>query len=308
MARIRFSVSVPVLSVQITSCRAERLDRAEPLHERAAPGERRDADGQRERDRRQQPLGHVGDEQADREARPRPPADSPAASMPIGQEREPDDDGDERDQPGDAADLRARAGSARSSTRCGQRGDPAELGLHPGRVTTSAVASPPVQVVPLKTRSRASSSGPGRVDELRPSGRPAATRRSASRGRPRARPSSSRASAETRSPSARSEHVAGHELAAPRPSCARPSRRTRRVLRQVAAQRLDRPLGLPLLRRTRSRVQQDRRRRSRSRAAHAGGEGEGRRGPEEQRERMGELAASCAGQWERVRRSSSFGP
>ena len=39
-ARIRFSVSVPVLSVQITVGRAERLDRAQPLDERAAAGER----------------------------------------------------------------------------------------------------------------------------------------------------------------------------------------------------------------------------------------------------------------------------
>ena len=48
--------------------RAERLDRREPLDERALPGELGHPDGERERDRRQQPLGDVGDDQTDREA------------------------------------------------------------------------------------------------------------------------------------------------------------------------------------------------------------------------------------------------
>ena len=47
--------------------RAERLDRAQALHERAALGEAPRADGERQGDRGQQPLGDVGDEQADRE-------------------------------------------------------------------------------------------------------------------------------------------------------------------------------------------------------------------------------------------------
>ena len=42
--------------------RAERLDRAKPLDERAAAGEPPHADGERERDRRQQALGDVRDD------------------------------------------------------------------------------------------------------------------------------------------------------------------------------------------------------------------------------------------------------
>ena len=85
--------------------RAERLDRAQPLDERAAARELGDADRERERDRRQQPLGHVGDDQPDREAErvvEREPGREPADR----QERDPDDDGDERDQPRDPAHLR----------------------------------------------------------------------------------------------------------------------------------------------------------------------------------------------------------
>ena len=59
-------------------------------------------------------------------------------------------------------------------------------------------------------------------------------------------PSSRRASAEIRSPSDHEEHVAGHELARVdrRPS---PVAEDGRLRRQVAPQRLDRALGLPLL-------------------------------------------------------------
>ncbi len=66
-ARIRFSVSVPVLSVQMTvvepsvSTALSRLTTAPRARQRAH------TDGERERDRRQQPLRDVGDEQADRE-------------------------------------------------------------------------------------------------------------------------------------------------------------------------------------------------------------------------------------------------
>ena len=115
----------------MTVGRAERLDRAQPLDERAAPREPGHADRERERDRRQQPLGDVGDDQADREDERvverqagREPADR--------QEREADGDRDERDQPGDAPHLlleRALLGL----DALGERRDPAELGLHAGR-------------------------------------------------------------------------------------------------------------------------------------------------------------------------------
>ena len=110
---------------------AERLDRAQPLDERAAAGEHRHADGERERDRRQQALGDVGDDQADREVErvlERQAGDEPADR----QEREADEHGDERDQPGDAAHLPLERAQLRLDP-LGERGDPAELRLHAGR-------------------------------------------------------------------------------------------------------------------------------------------------------------------------------
>ena len=110
--------------------RAERLDRAQPLDERAAASEARDPDRERERERRQQPLGDVGDDQADREREgvlERQPGGEPADR----QEGEAGGDGDEGDQPRDPPDLlleRALLGL----DALGQGGDPAELGLHAG--------------------------------------------------------------------------------------------------------------------------------------------------------------------------------
>ena len=49
--------------------RPEGLDRAQPLDQTAVPRHLGDADGEREGDRGQQPLGDVGDQQADREHR-----------------------------------------------------------------------------------------------------------------------------------------------------------------------------------------------------------------------------------------------
>ena len=46
--------------------RAERLDSGQPLHKRPSPGHPPHSDREREGDRRQQSLGDVGDEQADR--------------------------------------------------------------------------------------------------------------------------------------------------------------------------------------------------------------------------------------------------
>ena len=68
--------------------RAERLHRGEPLDDRALAGQFPHADGQRQRDRRQQSLGHVGHDQADGEADRRGPAES--GPEPDGQERHPD--------------------------------------------------------------------------------------------------------------------------------------------------------------------------------------------------------------------------
>ena len=68
VTRIRFSVRVPVLSVQITRGGPEGLHRGQPFNERAAAGHLADAGGEGERDGRQQAFRDVGDEQPDREA------------------------------------------------------------------------------------------------------------------------------------------------------------------------------------------------------------------------------------------------
>ena len=67
IGRIRFSVRVPVLSVQITSVEprvSTALERLTSAPRRASSAHR---DRQRQRDYRQQPLGHVAGQQADRE-------------------------------------------------------------------------------------------------------------------------------------------------------------------------------------------------------------------------------------------------
>ena len=108
----------------------QRLDRAQALDERAAPGEHPDADGQRERDRGQQPLGDVGDEQPDREhdrVGERKPGSERCRAERTRRRRR-------RRRPRSA---RRRGEPARSSglssrsTRSRQRGDSAELGAHP---------------------------------------------------------------------------------------------------------------------------------------------------------------------------------
>ena len=111
--------------------RPEGLDGCEPLDERAPLGHPPDADGERERDRRQQSLRNVGDEQADREGEgvvERKPGDRGADQ----QEHQAGGDGDQRDQLGGGVDLllkRAELGAHPLR----ERRDPAELSRHPGR-------------------------------------------------------------------------------------------------------------------------------------------------------------------------------
>ena len=90
----------------------ERLDRGKPADESSTSCERRHADREREGDRRQEPLGDVGDDEPDREDErlvERQTGDEPGE----GQERKAGDDGHERDQPRDPSHLeleRARLG------------------------------------------------------------------------------------------------------------------------------------------------------------------------------------------------------
>ena len=112
--------------------RAERLDGAQTLHECAPAGEGADADGESEGDRRQQALGHVGDDEAYREGCrvvQRQPCDEPAER----EEGDADRHRDAGDQPRHPAHLaldRARL----LPHALGEGRDPPELGVHAGRV------------------------------------------------------------------------------------------------------------------------------------------------------------------------------
>ena len=110
--------------------RAQRFDRAQTLDKRPSSRQARHAHRQREGDRRQKSLGHVGHDQADREAHcifEGQPCDKPTKR----EERETDDEGNDRDQPCDAADFSLkRAGVDPDALR--QRGDPPQLGVHAG--------------------------------------------------------------------------------------------------------------------------------------------------------------------------------
>ena len=112
---IRFSVRVPVLSVQITVVEP----RVSTADSRLTSAPRRasspDADGQRERDGGQQPFGHVGDQRARWRSCAAAATDSPAAS-PSGRNASPAPTATSRDQPGRPLDLllqRALVGPAR---------------------------------------------------------------------------------------------------------------------------------------------------------------------------------------------------
>ena len=110
--------------------RPERLDGREPLHECALARQRAHPDGQRQRDRGQEPLGDVRDEQADGEDER--VGERQAREQPEREERQSDDDRDDRDQLRDMAHLvLERALLAPDALR--ERGDAAELRLHAGR-------------------------------------------------------------------------------------------------------------------------------------------------------------------------------
>ena len=131
VTRIRFSVRVPVLSVQITSVEPKRLDRAETLDHGPLANEAAHADRQGQRDHRQQALRHVAHDQPDREDDG--VADrQPGAERGHRDERDAGDHRDRSDQPGDPAHLvLERALLGLDPLR--KRRDSPELGPHPGR-------------------------------------------------------------------------------------------------------------------------------------------------------------------------------
>ena len=233
--RMRFSVSVPVLSVQITVVEpsvSTALSRLTSAPRRASDAH---ADAERERDRRQQALGHVADEQADREdgrGRER----QARASVPSGRNARPMHDGDDRDDPRDPADLAleralARARRVATARRCGR----ARVCIPVAN--TTARASPPVQVVPLNTRSAASSrpAPPRRNRPERHTGTDSPVSVDVSTS---TLPASRRASARDAIAFGDDEDVAGHDVGrVDRPLVTGPH--DGRPRREVAAQQLD---------------------------------------------------------------------
>ena len=264
--------------------RAERLDRAQPLDEGAAARQHRHPDGERQRDRRQQPLGNVGDDQADREVErvlERQAGDEPADR----QERQPGEDGDQGDQPRDAAHLaleRAQLGLDPLREGC----DPAELRLHSRpdderrRFAADTGRAAEHEVSRLDQRPRRVAELGRAVDRLRLPGQ----RREIDVERTLEQPCIGGDAVALRE----QQHVAGDERA-------RIDRRSlpvsehQRLLRQKAAQRLDRALGLALLREREDGVEDDHRQDRDAEHGRTGDEGEAGREPEQKRQRMGEL-------------------
>ena len=268
--------------------RAERLDRAQPLDERAAAREARHADRERERDRRQQPLGHVGDDQADREGDRVVRAGARRRASRSGGTRG-------RRRRRRARSARRRGAPARSSglsstsTRC------ESAAIRPSSVCipvakTSARASPPTQRRAAEDEVAAPRAAGRSCRRARPRGAPAATRPVSVDRSTSTAPSSSRASAEIRSPSTTSRTSPGHELA-------RVDRRALAVAEHSRLQRAGsaaapRPRARPAAPATnaKSGVEDDHERRSRRRgSARPPTKASTAASPEEQRERVGEL-------------------
>ena len=234
--------------------RAERLDRREPLDERALSGELGHPDGECERDRRQKPLGDVGDDQTDREAGG--VVEGEAGDEPADRQKgKPRGDGDDGDQPGDAPHLQLERARLRLDP-FRERGDPPELGLHPGcvdergRLTRDDRGAAEDQVTRLEQLPAPRLVSRGAQHRLRL----ARQRREVDVERPFDQP-------RVRGDSLAlldEQYVAGHELGRMHErTLAVPANRG--LLRQVRTQRLDRALGLALLRKGESGVEDDHR-------------------------------------------------
>ena len=111
--------------------RAEGLDRAQPLDDRAASHQNPRPEGQRERDDGEETFGNEAGDQPDREDH-RLGERQTGAERRERQERETHHDGDDRDQPGDATDLMFER-TLFGLDALGQRRDTPQLGPHSGR-------------------------------------------------------------------------------------------------------------------------------------------------------------------------------
>jgi len=269
--------------------RAERLDRGQPLDQRPPPRHPSHADGQRQGDRRQEALGHVGDQQADREGRrvaEREAGDRAA----DGEEDNPGGDRDRRDQQGHPVDLhlqRARLGAHPLR----ERRDAAELRAHPGReddrlrLAAGAERSREDQVRRLQRRH----AGLGRAGQPRDRLRLAGQRRGVDldRALDQARVGAQPVALVDQ------QQVPRHQLARVDldPLAAAADARPRG---QVLAQRLGRALGLQLLAEGEEGVEHDHRDDRRRQGEHPGGRREPGGEPEQQRQRVRELERQVA--------------
>ena len=244
VTRMRFSVSVPVLSVQITSVEpsvstALRRFTTAPRRtsSRTPTASASVITGSR-------PSGTLPTSRPDREDDRVGEARGRRRSARAGQRRLPSTTAISAISQATRRTWPSSGLSSRS-TRSRERRDPAQLGVHAGReddrpgLALGAGGAGEHQVARLRAAARC-------VSSSRPSGTPASTRRSASRGPPRRRRSSRRASAEMRSPSSITSTSPGTSRVASTSSLA-PVAQHLRVRGQVAGERLDRPLGLHLL-------------------------------------------------------------
>ena len=202
--------------------RPERLDGTQPLDHCAPSCELADTDRQRQSDDGQQALGDVADDEPDRED------DRLGDGEASRDHRERNEHGghryrDRRDEPGNLPHvLLERALLALDPL--GQCRDAAQLGLHSRGEHQRSRASPPVQLVPEKTRSRACISGMfvsvAAADRSTGIDSPVSADVSTSIA-----PDTSRASAEIRCPSSISRTSPGTRPGASM-VCSLPSRRT----------------------------------------------------------------------------------
>ncbi len=303
-ARMRFSVRVPVLSVQITVVEpsVSTADRRFTIAPRLA----------RIRTPAASASVMVGRRPSGTFATRSPTAkmaacgnESPAANMPSGRKAAPTANATR-------AITQAIRRTWRSSGLCSTSWHVDKAAIRPSSVCmpvawTTAVASPPRQVVPLKSRSGACRYGTARserfADRSTASDSPVSMEASTSTD-----PVSIRASAEMRSPSATIRTSPGT-----RPAAATrwtdPSRRTVACVRQIGAKGLDGPFGLLLLQEGESGVDQDDDQDGDGQDDRTGPDGQHRGQQQQQGQGVGELMGrASASAPDRTCSSSWFGP